>query len=70
MIGDDYDLYPRDRYITVAGFIEIVRALPADFRLYPNSVGNLAVLTADGSEQVGHVDFTRGSLRIYGDDHE
>ena len=57
------------KYLTVARVMELLQSLPADARLHPNDVGNILVMSDDGDESLGHIDFLlQGKIERYGED--
>ena len=52
------------KYLPAAHLIEILSTLPPDSRVMANSVGNLLILSADGSVGVGFVDFVDGEVDL------
>jgi hypothetical protein len=60
------DLSGGYKYLTAERLIGLLTSIPGDSQVIPNRVGNLLVLTADGREDVGFVDFSgSGEVEIY-----
>lgn len=50
------------KWLTAAQLIELLGTLPADSRVMPNRVGNLLVLTPDGTGSLAFIDFVCGEV--------
>jgi hypothetical protein len=60
------------KWISPAKLIEILQQLPPSLRIYPNQVGNLAVVAATdaGLSCVGQIDFMHELYEEWGADEE
>lgn len=45
------------KWLTASRLIELLATLPPNSRVSPNAVGNLLVLTEDGSDCISYVNF-------------
>ena len=53
-------------YINPAKLAWLVSTLHTDFRLVTNAVGNLLILSPDGSESLGYIDIGNEMVVLYG----